>query len=197
MRQRRRLRRRVRRSPWVQLQLARWLVACNTTPCSQGILAPALTRHFRFLLRSSTNGTRAVRRYFPLFSFSISIFYSSVILPLVSIPALVTNFFELKLTTKSFPAVGSNCQSLWLGYAYCVRGPAASSSITPTSSAAPTQSGIVSNCNKFYTVQSGDSCAGIESQFSITFAQLYQWNPSIGSNCQSLYVGYAVCVGVQ
>ncbi|KAF2719531.1 carbohydrate-binding module family 50 protein [Polychaeton citri CBS 116435] len=99
------------------------------------------------------------------------------------------------------PSVGSDCTNLWLGYAYCVEGPAPSTTSTkPTSTgsgpASPTQSGIASNCDKYYTVVSGDSCDKIETQYSITFQQLYAWNPAIGSNCQSLWVGYAVCVGV-
>ncbi|KAL2795770.1 hypothetical protein BJX66DRAFT_336675 [Aspergillus keveii] len=58
------------------------------------------------------------------------------------------------------------------------------------------QTVIASNCNRYYTVVSGDSCAKIESSYSVTFAQLYEWNPAIGANCGSLWVGYDVCVGV-
>ena len=95
-----------------------------------------------------------------------------------------------------FP-VGSKCDNLWLNYAYCVQGPSSSGSATATA-AAPTltQSGIASACDQYYTVASGDSCAKIESQYNDTFAELYSWNPAIGSNCQNLWVGYAICVGV-
>lgn len=55
---------------------------------------------------------------------------------------------------------------------------------------------MYNNCNKFYDVQSGDSCAAIQSSYSITFAQLYSWNPAIGSNCQYLDVGDYICVGI-
>ncbi|KAF4160012.1 hypothetical protein CNMCM6936_004141 [Aspergillus lentulus] len=65
------------------------------------------------------------------------------------------------------PSIGSNCESLWLG---------------PSS---PTQTGITSNCNAWYTVPDGASCTSIETQFGITFAQLYAWNPAIGSNSQT------------
>ncbi|KAL8789409.1 MAG: hypothetical protein Q9213_001166 [Squamulea squamosa] len=95
------------------------------------------------------------------------------------------------------PSIGSNCENLWLGYVYCVQGPASSGSISATATApAPTQSGIASNCDAYYTVASGDSCAKIETQYNDTFAQLYSWNPAIGNNCQNLWVGYAVCVGI-
>lgn len=98
--------------------------------------------------------------------------------------------------------VGANCQNLWVGYAYCVQGPPSSTSAgSPTSTAAagpgaPTQSGIASNCDEYYTIASGDSCTKIEGQFNDTFTELYGWNPAIGDNCQSLWVGYAICVGV-
>ncbi|CAG7962411.1 unnamed protein product [Penicillium salamii] len=91
------------------------------------------------------------------------------------------------------PSIGKTCTNLWLGYAYCVEGPTATAN---SSAGAPTQTGIASSCNEYYTVVSGDSCAAVESAFGITFAQLYEWNPVIGSDCQYLDVGYAICVGV-
>lgn len=98
--------------------------------------------------------------------------------------------------------VGDDCQNLWLDYAYCVKGPArtaTSSAAAQTATAtapAPTQAGIATNCLKYYTVVSGDSCSKIETQYGDTFAGLYKWNPAIGSNCENLWVGYAVCVAV-
>jgi hypothetical protein len=90
--------------------------------------------------------------------------------------------------------VGSDCTALLLGYAYCVEGPPTTTTTTgPTD---PTQTGIASNCNVWYNVVSGDSCAKIETQFDITFAQFYAWNPAVGSNCGLLFVGYSYCVGV-
>ncbi|KAL5363688.1 hypothetical protein BJX96DRAFT_187179 [Aspergillus floccosus] len=80
------------------------------------------------------------------------------------------------------PSIGSTCTNLWLQEAYCVKGPASAT----TTSAIPTQTGIASNCNKYYTVMPGDSCTNIESLYSITFPELYKWNPAIGSNCESL-----------
>lgn len=69
----------------------------------------------------------------------------------------------------------------------------ASGTVGPKS---PTQSGTASNCVEYYLVSSGDSCAKLERLYGISFAQLYKWNPAIGSNCESLWVGYAVCVAV-
>ncbi|KAE8353839.1 hypothetical protein BDV28DRAFT_132335 [Aspergillus coremiiformis] len=63
-----------------------------------------------------------------------------------------------------------------------------------TASMGPTQTGVVSGCRKFYTVQSGDTCPAIESKFGITAAQFYNWNPTIGTTCLNLWLGYAYCV---
>ncbi|CAG8067040.1 unnamed protein product [Penicillium salamii] len=93
------------------------------------------------------------------------------------------------------PSVGSSCTNLWIGESYCVKGPTLTSTTSATASA-PTQTGIASNCNKYYTVVAKDSCAKIENTYNITFAELYQWNPAIGSDCEYLGVGYSVCVGV-
>ncbi|KAL5344756.1 hypothetical protein ACLOAV_010153 [Pseudogymnoascus australis] len=45
---------------------------------------------------------------------------------------------------------------------------------TPTS----IYSGMVSNCNAFYEVKSGDECGIIASIYGIAIAQLYTWNPA-------------------
>jgi len=92
--------------------------------------------------------------------------------------------------------VGSDCENLWLGYAYCVSGPTptSSSATAVQTSAAPTRTGTASGCSGYYTVNSGDSCQKIEDQFGVTFANLYKWNTNIGSNCEALWVGYSICV---
>jgi LysM repeat protein len=101
----------------------------------------------------------------------------------------------LKQSYRWNPSVGSTCTNLWIGEAYCVKGPALTVTTRATTNA-PTQTGIASNCNKYYTVVAKDSCAKIETTYNITFAELYQWNPAIGSDCEYLEVGYSVCVGV-
>ncbi|KAI7202793.1 hypothetical protein KC316_g1978 [Hortaea werneckii] len=68
------------------------------------------------------------------------------------------------------------------------------SQVTSTASMGPTQTGIVNGCTQYYTVQSGNSCAAIDAMFGITFKQFYAWNPAIGSNYESLWLGYAYCV---
>lgn len=78
------------------------------------------------------------------------------------------------------PAVCSNCGSLWLDETYCV--------------VAPSQPGISTARIEYYVTQSGDSCGTIESAYGITFAQFYEWNPAVGSNCGSLWLDETYCV---
>ena len=54
---------------------------------------------------------------------------------------------------------------------------APSTTLTVATTMAPIPSGTVSDCEQYYTVESGDSCAAIEARFAISFAQLYSWNP--------------------
>jgi hypothetical protein len=53
---------------------------------------------------------------------------------------------------------------------------------------------MTKNCKKFYEVASGDYCDLIAQKFRITSAQIIKWNPDVGSECRSLWVGYYVCV---
>ncbi|KAH8803723.1 glycoside hydrolase superfamily [Xylogone sp. PMI_703] len=61
--------------------------------------------------------------------------------------------------------------------------PAGGGGITPVKTPSPVPTGITSDCTQFYKVVSGDTCNKIESQFSVTFQQFLQMNPSVGQNC--------------
>ncbi|RYP74297.1 hypothetical protein DL771_003118 [Monosporascus sp. 5C6A] len=92
----------------------------------------------------------------------------------------------------------------WLGHSYCVEvnyglPPTPSSTTTTTSTGtpgpSPTQTGIVSNCNRWHHAVSGDTCAGIVSTYdSFSLTQFYNWNPAVGANCESLWLGYWYCI---
>ncbi|KAF3174018.1 hypothetical protein TWF225_005766 [Orbilia oligospora] len=56
----------------------------------------------------------------------------------------------------------------------------------------PTQPQMVSNCNKWYFVNSGDTCAVITSKTGATLAQLFAWNASIKSDCRGLWASVYV-----
>ncbi|ETS06285.1 LysM domain-containing protein [Trichoderma reesei RUT C-30] len=63
---------------------------------------------------------------------------------------------------------------------------------TPT----PTQTGMVSNCNKFYYVIEGDGCYDIAAANGIALNDFYTWNPAVKNDCSGLFPDYYVCVGV-
>ncbi|RMZ83592.1 hypothetical protein DV738_g940, partial [Chaetothyriales sp. CBS 135597] len=86
------------------------------------------------------------------------------------------------------PAVGPNCESMWLGYAYCVEAPGSSGPPAAVREGTPT------DCTQYHVVVSGDACWAIAEQYGIDFATLYAWNPSVGSNCEALWPDYALCV---
>ncbi|CZT52812.1 uncharacterized protein RSE6_14192 [Rhynchosporium secalis] len=95
------------------------------------------------------------------------------------------------------PAVGSNCENLWLQEAYCVSAPSSKSTSAPTPTSTshdPIRPGTPDNCTTYYNVASGDCCNKIINLFGISFATLYEWNPSLGDDCQNLWPDYAVCV---
>ncbi|KAF2160118.1 carbohydrate-binding module family 50 protein [Zasmidium cellare ATCC 36951] len=100
------------------------------------------------------------------------------------------------------PAVGSDCSALWAGYYVCVD----TTSYRPTTTTSagngittptPYESGMVDNCNKFYEVQSGDTCDSIGQSQGVTTADIESWNPKVGSTCSSLYLNYYICVGIK
>ena len=72
-----------------------------------------------------------------------------------------------------------DCSNLWLDYYVCVHIPGATTApSTPkptTSDPQPQMPGIVSNCNAFYKVQSGDSCYTIDQTNGITLDQFLAW----------------------
>lgn len=102
----------------------------------------------------------------------------------------------MKNTDEIYPVA---CDNLYLGYYVCVGVPGATITTSPTATStgpSPEMPSIVSNCSKYYLVQSGDGCAAIEAANDITQAQFLSWNPAVDSNCDNLWLGYYVCVGV-
>ncbi|KAI1354385.1 carbohydrate-binding module family 50 protein [Xylaria sp. FL0043] len=106
------------------------------------------------------------------------------------------------------PAVGSSCLSLGLNDYVCVGTLNATGTITTTatittstkpgngiSTPMPVQTGIVSNCNRFYEVQPGDVCSNIATAYGISLQSFYAWNPAVGSSCLNLIAGDYVCIG--
>ncbi|KAK6358806.1 hypothetical protein TWF730_008125 [Orbilia blumenaviensis] len=108
------------------------------------------------------------------------------------------------------PAIKNDCSGLWPDIYVCVGligstpTPATTTKTTTKSTTTaggvvtptPTQTGMVKNCKKFHFVQKQQTCEPIQKQYGVTLAQLYQWNPAIGSTCQGMWAETYLCVGV-
>lgn len=90
------------------------------------------------------------------------------------------------------PAVKTDCSGLHAGVYVCVGTVTAAGITTPT----PTQSGMVSGCNRFYDVHAGDGCSAIASSQKIALSSLYKWNPGVKTDCSGLQASVYICIGV-
>ncbi|KOC07375.1 hypothetical protein AFLA70_31g004611 [Aspergillus flavus AF70] len=70
-----------------------------------------------------------------------------------------------------------------------------STSLAPSATVTP-QPGAIKTCNAYHVVKSGDECATIAEAHGISLETFYKWNPQVGSDCRTLWLGYGVCVGV-
>lgn len=101
--------------------------------------------------------------------------------------------------------VGANCETLWANTNYCVGiigGTTTPPTTTPTTTGngittpTPTQPGLISSCNKFYLVKTGEGCADIASNNGISLDDFYAWNTGVGKNCETLWANTNYCVGI-
>ncbi|KFY77881.1 hypothetical protein V499_02829 [Pseudogymnoascus sp. VKM F-103] len=97
------------------------------------------------------------------------------------------------------PAVGSKCTALWAENYVCIgvigstpTQPAGNGVATPS----PIQPLMTNHCNKFQLIKAGDQCSSVASNAGISLVELYDWNPSIGRSCTSLWADTYVCIGL-
>ncbi|EFR03919.1 LysM domain-containing protein [Nannizzia gypsea CBS 118893] len=129
---------------------------------------------------------------------------------------LQTNSITLEQFQRWNPSITGSCNGLTVGRSYCVEAafePSPTASPTPTVSQTtsttaptrtpgaietpqPTQPQIADNCNAFYLVKSGDSCAAIAAAHQITSALFLAWNPSVGNDCSGLWADSYACVSI-
>ncbi len=107
------------------------------------------------------------------------------------------------------PVVGNSC-ALVLGNSYCVERnfgvpvettTAATATTTSApgngiSTPQPVQTGMVTNCNKFYFVKPDDGCRDIAATQGIVLSDFYAWNPAVKIDCSGLWAKVNVCVGI-
>ncbi|RAO73092.1 uncharacterized protein BHQ10_009104 [Talaromyces amestolkiae] len=107
------------------------------------------------------------------------------------------------------PAVGSSCAYLGLGDYVCIDiigytpSTTTTSTSTTTTSAGngvttptPYETGMVSDCDVFHLVVSGDTCTTIAESANITVADIEAWNADVGTGCTGIWLGYYICVGI-
>ncbi|RAH71405.1 LysM peptidoglycan-binding domain-containing protein [Aspergillus aculeatinus CBS 121060] len=105
------------------------------------------------------------------------------------------------------PAVGSSCADLDVGDYVCIGIEGGTTTATATTTSAtttgngvttptPIQTGMVSDCDSFYYVVTGDGCSSIASAEGVTVAELEEWNPAIGTDCTDLWTETYICVGI-
>lgn len=106
------------------------------------------------------------------------------------------------------PSAKTDCSGLWadtyacvstIGYTPPTSTTAKPSTTQPTngvSTPTPVREGMTSSCNKFVMVKSGDQCGTIASKAGIPLAKLYEWNPSVNTDCSGLWAEYYICTGV-
>ncbi|KFG83697.1 LysM domain-containing protein [Metarhizium anisopliae] len=98
------------------------------------------------------------------------------------------------------PKAGNQCSGLWANAYSCVSiigytPPTPTEPSNGVETPMPIQPGMVTDCNKFYYVKSGDSCVSIASNKGISESDLIKWNPSAGSQCASLWANTYACIG--
>lgn len=113
---------------------------------------------------------------------------------------------ENSITTAKFfewnKGAGNECRTLWAGYYACI-GVADEPAPTPVNpvngvkTPSPIQAGMVTECNMFHHVESGQNCHDVERLTGASVENLVKWNPAIGEDCTSMWANTHLCVGVK
>ncbi|OKL55262.1 hypothetical protein UA08_09466 [Talaromyces atroroseus] len=90
---------------------------------------------------------------------------------------------------------GENCSTALLaGDWYCIgvqgattssSAPSTATTTPPAATPSPVQPGIDPQCTAYAEAQSGDYCSAFATEYNITTAELYEWNPVLGANGQN------------
>ncbi|KAK2746308.1 hypothetical protein FQN55_005736 [Onygenales sp. PD_40] len=101
------------------------------------------------------------------------------------------------------PNINYGCTNLaaWRGWYLCASSPSPTvpvneggSTTTPAPIPSDAQGESNTNCSKWYFVESGDHCAKISLQFSISLKDFYFLNPQVDGNCTNLWGNTSYCV---
>jgi hypothetical protein len=101
------------------------------------------------------------------------------------------------------PSVYSDCTNIKQDTYYCVAIPGTPTTRTepaptlPGGGSTPTQSGIASDCTRYWLVSRDDTCESILTAARVASIDLHNWNPALGSDCKGLEPGYYVCISTE
>ncbi|CAG8935539.1 unnamed protein product, partial [Penicillium salamii] len=112
------------------------------------------------------------------------------------------------ITLASFytwnPAVKTDCSGLQANEYVCVgvkststSAVSATTSVSGVTTPSPIQTGMISTCDTFYDVHSGDSCYDVAETHGVSLDSFYAWNPAVKTDCSGLQPDEYVCVGVK
>ncbi|KAL1838070.1 hypothetical protein VTJ49DRAFT_3090 [Mycothermus thermophilus] len=110
------------------------------------------------------------------------------------------NWITVEQFRQYNPSIGPGCTNMQAGYSYCVEidptlpTDGVTTSSSDSSTVGTTSTTMVDDCDDFYFVEKGTACSTVLSENDITLAQFYEWNPSVGPNCASLWAEVYVCV---
>ena len=112
--------------------------------------------------------------------------------------------FDKKQFIAMNPTVMNDCEDIKDNQWYCVATPdtpvtRTAERPTPASrvTTMPTQTGMASECSKYWLVSRKDTCKSVEKANGITHESFLAWNKALGNGCAGLKPDYYVCVGVK
>lgn len=119
----------------------------------------------------------------------------------------IANYYKISMEDILKWNTGFNkaCTNLWLDTYACVGVIGGGSNPPPSTTTSagngiatptPTQSGMVSNCNKFARIQSTTTCESIANYYKISLADILKWNTGFNKDCTNLWLDTYACVGV-
>ncbi|CAG8236588.1 unnamed protein product [Penicillium salamii] len=129
-----------------------------------------------------------------------------------------SNDISVATLVKWNPSLKANCSGLTTDTYICVDAPSSSaipsstrlpSSSTSKSSSrgststtsgvskpSPVQTGMASDCIRFYKVQADNDCYDIAQEAGVALDDFYSWNPAVKNDCSGLEKDVFVCIGV-
>ncbi|KAF4552094.1 LysM domain-containing protein 9 [Elsinoe fawcettii] len=134
---------------------------------------------------TTTTTTTKTKRRHPSSSPTVIVDPISTVRPLSSLTTRVSTTPRISVVTT--PVVTTSSRTL----------PTTSSAANGVPPPNQTGAGTVSGCQKWYTPVSGDWCSKVADANGISVSDFISWNPSVGTDCTTMYVGWSYCVAIK